>query len=665
MQSILRRFPLYVIVSFAVAIPVVIAIALAALDIFALNNKSQATIKDEQLVNLVIHYDDLAHNLAVERGLTAGVLGSKGNREIVDNLRNQRAKVDAAINQLEQFKSQAIDSQLTGSLLKDINSQLAKLNEVRQGVDKLKPQIAPFGYYSNLNQLIIDNIDLLISETRSHELSALGKSLISVVVMKERAGQVRGALNGVFAKGSATPVVYNDIKGYIQSGEYALRSAKIIMPVEFASQLDRLQSNRAWLDVEQVQQQFLAQSRSLDAIQGPKATEWFPMATQRIGLLNQLRNAIQANMQSYASNVSAQSIFDRNLLAGITIVSTLIIAFVLLSIVSGLRNRVGNIKRSLNAMSDQNDLTCQLKVSGNDEISSIAKNTNKLIGNLKHLLLDVTKTNNHNTERLVRIVKSSKQLEQSSHSTIAKCDNIATAMTQLAQSSVGIAESAERAMDDTTAMNNQVHECQQQSARSFKSVESLIDQINATEQCMAELAADTQSIGQIVETINGVSEQTNLLALNAAIEAARAGEHGRGFAVVSSEVRDLAQRSQEATENIEKLLAKISEKTRFSVESMASSKKASDATFESVKHVNESVAMLETSIEHVNSHISSIAQSTIEQSKACEAIDKDVDILNEIAHQTSSQADDLNHIVNGYQAEADELKEQLDRFKLS
>ncbi|MCV5656088.1 methyl-accepting chemotaxis protein, partial [Escherichia coli] len=87
---------------------------------------------------------------------------------------------------------------------------------------------------------------------------------------------------------------------------------------------------------------------------------------------------------------------------------------------------------------------------------------------------------------------------------------------------------------------------------------------------------------------------------------ARAGEHGRGFAVVSSEVRDLAQRSQEATENISKLLDQIGEKTRFSVESMAKSKQASDDTFESVQQVNESVSLLESSIEHVNNHISTI-----------------------------------------------------------
>jgi methyl-accepting chemotaxis protein len=214
-------------------------------------------------------------------------------------------------------------------------------------------------------------------------------------------------------------------------------------------------------------------------------------------------------------------------------------------------------------------------------------------------------------------------------------------------------------------MNTKVQECQQQSELSFTSVKSLLEQIQATEQCMSELESDTQSIGQIVEAINGISEQTNLLALNAAIEAARAGEHGRGFAVVSSEVRDLAQRSQEATENISKLLDKITEKTRFSVENMAKSKHASDITFEAVKRVDNSVSLLETSIENVNNHINTIAHSTVEQSKACEAVDKDVDILAEIAKTTGQQADSLSEVVLGYQKDNQDLNNQLSKFKLS
>ena len=389
------------------------------------------------------------------------------------------------------------------------------------------------------------------------------------------------------------------------------------------------------------------------------------MATKRIGLINQLRNAIQNDMVQYAKIVYEQAIFNRNILIGATLLVSIIIASLVISLVYGLRTRVGSMKANLNAMSENRDLTYSLDNNGKDEISSIASSINNLINNLKHLLFEVTKTNGNNAERLESIVQSAQELDTSGRSTMAKCDSIATAMTELTQSSVGIAQSAERAMDDTSAMNEQVRECQRQSSRSFDSVQSLLEQINATEKCMMELEVDTQSISQIVETINGVSEQTNLLALNAAIEAARAGEHGRGFAVVSSEVRNLAQRSQEATENIVRLLAKITEKTRFSVENMTKSKQASDDTFESVKSVKGSVSRLELSIEQVNNHISTIAHSTIEQSKACEAIDKDVDTLNEIAHQTGNQADALNDIVNGYQSEAEELKEQLNRFKLA
>lgn len=108
---------------------------------------------------------------------------------------------------------------------------------------------------------------------------------------------------------------------------------------------------------------------------------------------------------------------------------------------------------------------------------------------------------------------------------------------------------------------------------------------------------------------------------------------------------------------------------------MTKSNQASDDTFESVKHVNESIATLESGIEQVNDHISSIAhstieqstieQSTIEQSKPCEAIDKDVDILNDIAHQLSHQADALNEIVVGYKSEAEALQDQLNQFKLA
>jgi methyl-accepting chemotaxis protein len=427
----------------------------------------------------------------------------------------------------------------------------------------------------------------------------------------------------------------------------------------------QVQREPAWKNVEEIQLRFLAQENNLGSIEGPSATQWFPVATQRIGLLNQLRNEMQSDMLAHAEALLKSSIWNRNILIGVTALTSVLLLGLVLTLVRSLRYRVGSMKQKLGNMTEQHDLTVELTHDGRDEISAIASSINRLTKNIKGLLFNVTDTNAHNTERLNSIVDSTQELDNSSRSTIAKCDNIATAMTELAQSSIEIAQSAERALNDTSAMNTKVQECQQQSELSFTSVKSLLEQIQATEQCMSELESDTQSIGQIVEAINGISEQTNLLALNAAIEAARAGEHGRGFAVVSSEVRDLAQRSQEATENISKLLDKITEKTRFSVENMAKSKHASDITFEAVKRVDNSVSLLETSIENVNNHINTIAHSTVEQSKACEAVDKDVDILAEIAKTTGQQADSLSEVVLGYQKDNQDLNNQLSKFKLS
>lgn len=664
MFAFVRQFPLYIMVSVVAGIPLLLAIFLVIQHTMILNSQSHNALKDKDLVNLISHYDNLAHNLALERGLTAGVLGSQGKTEIVQKLTQQRKKVDEAVNSLVQVNKQLTSNHDSYDLLQDVQVQLNQLNLVRQGVDRLSPQIAPFGHYSNLNQLIIDNIDVLVAQIQSQELATLGDALTSVIVMKERAGQARGALNGVFAKGNATPVVFSNIERYIQSGNYTLRKAQITFPKQYGQLLRSHQNSLAWKKVEQVQQSFLNQGANLNNIQGPKATEWFPMATERIGLMNQVRNQMVEQMLNSAEHSAQQATLNRNLLMTATAVISLLMSVMMWGVVKSLRSRVGSLKQTLSSMSEYLDMTVELDSRGKDEIASISHSINALISNFRRLLFEVTETNNKSSNRLQNIVESAQDLDKSSHSTVAKCDNIATAMTELAQSSVEIAQSAERAMSDTTIMNSKVVDCQTQSELSYNSVKCLSEQINATEQCMTQLANDTQSISQIVETINSVSEQTNLLALNAAIEAARAGEHGRGFAVVSSEVRDLAHRSQKATEDISKLLDQIGEKTRFSVESMAKSKQASDDTFESVQQVNESVSLLESSIEHVNNHISTITHSTTEQSKACEAIDQDIDVLASIAYKTGQHADDLNQIVSGYQAEATELKQQLSAFKL-
>ncbi|EGR5063199.1 methyl-accepting chemotaxis protein [Vibrio cholerae] len=664
MRSLLTYFPLYKIVTVLAGLPILIALLLATNHYLDYQSKVTSAEHDQETVKLILLYDNLAHNLALERGLTAGVIGAKGQGPQVETLKKQRQESDVHITALLSFTPSYLDSSLANQLKTDVNKQLTNLKNVRDQIDELKLSISPFAYYSNLNQLAIDNSLILLSVIDNPVVAELGSSLISVVIMKERAGQVRGALNGAFASKSSDAAQYTAINGYIESGRYAERSALMTMSDELRNSLSQMKNNSVWQSVVNTQQSYLNQKATLDKLQGPAPQEWFSTATEQIKLINQLRNSIQTQMIDLSSTQSQHAVSNKwlimifSILIGLGLISSLYFS------VLSLKSRVGNLTKGLAHMSAHRDLSQELKDSGKDEISQISRSVNGLTESIRRVLQHILNTNEHSTEQLAQIVTSSQQLGRSSQETNAKCANIAAAMTQLSQSSVEIAQSSERALEETKQMTDKVIACQTQSLTSFRSVEALVDQIEQTQKCMKDLETDAENISKIVDTINGISEQTNLLALNAAIEAARAGEHGRGFAVVSSEVRDLAQRSKLATEHISQLLANISSNTNTAVKNMDKSREATHTTFDSVSTVKTSVAELESVIELVNQHINSIANATTEQSTASDAVDRDVDVLAEIAQNTGSLATTMNSIVSDYQHEMDEIRHRLAEFKL-
>ncbi|NIY82171.1 methyl-accepting chemotaxis protein [Vibrio hepatarius] len=646
-------------------IPIVLALV-AAIELISTHQHTvDVAHKDSETIKLVLLYDDLAHNLALERGLTAGVLGSKGNPKQVEALQKQRANTDARIAALQQYTPEYLLPVFTNSLAEDVFSQLSQIKQVRTQVDKLAPQISPFVYYSNLNQLSIDNASLLTSNIANESISELGQALIAIVKMKERAGQVRGALNGAFSRRSSDLGQYAAIEQYLAAGKYAERQAKQTLTPEFSAQLTQAAQNNTWKEVEKVQQLYLSQKANLASLQGPEPTQWFAAATERIKLINQIRNGIQAEMLAMTDRVASSATTQSMTIIGLSVSLAAILILCVLMCVKSLKSRVGALTSMLADMSNDRNLGITLPSSGRDEMSQVAQSINGLTNSIKQLLSNIMESNEHSSSRLDQIVKSADDLGSSSQATADKCGNIAAAMTELSQSSLEIATSSERALAETEQMTNQVLSCQKQSQASYDIVRGLVSQIEQTQNCMHQLEKDAESVSKIVDTINGISEQTNLLALNAAIEAARAGEHGRGFAVVSSEVRDLAQRSKGATEHISQLLANITTNTQTAVNNMGKSRDATDSTFESVSVVNSSVSELESLIETVNEHITTIANSTIEQSKASEAVDQDVDVLTEIARNTGELAENMGDVVSSYRVEVQDVQNQLQEFKLA
>jgi len=206
--------------------------------------------------------------------------------------------------------------------------------------------------------------------------------------------------------------------------------------------------------------------------------------------------------------------------------------------------------------------------------------------------------------------------------------------------------STEEVSDNTTAASESAKSARNEVEKVNTGVSATIDIISALEKDMTSavsvihrLAENSQDIGAVLDVIQGIAEQTNLLALNAAIEAARAGEAGRGFAVVADEVRTLATRTADSTQEIDKIINQIQAAAKDAVTSMDTAKSRAE---DSVKHVKESangIDLITESIRNIENMNSEIASASTQQSEVSKDINRSIHEISESVSSTVSAAE--------------------------
>lgn len=222
----------------------------------------------------------------------------------------------------------------------------------------------------------------------------------------------------------------------------------------------------------------------------------------------------------------------------------------------------------------------------------------------------------------------------------AETDQVATAMSEMTATVHDVARNAEAAAGSAAEADKRVISGTEVVRQTLARINQLAAAMATTTQSIEQLSEDAQRIDSVLDVIKSVAEQTNLLALNAAIEAARAGEQGRGFAVVADEVRALAKRTQQSTEEIEGLIATLREGVRRSVEDMSKSGTLVEQTVQDANQTEGALTGIAGSVTQIFEMNQQIAAAAEQQSAVAEEISRSVTLIRDIADQSSTAMDE-------------------------
>jgi len=351
------------------------------------------------------------------------------------------------------------------------------------------------------------------------------------------------------------------------------------------------------------------------------------------------------------------------IILSIVISITLLAIYLFLGFYHSFVSAISRLQETAAALASGN-LVPRVKLANKDEFAELAQSFNSMADQFSDVIKQL--------ETSIEILASStEEMSMTSNETSRgvqqqqeQIEQVATAMNEMAATVQEVANHASETATATQGAHATVSTGQQLAGKTKEVINSLSNEIDLATSVVQELADDGDKIGSVLGVIQSIAEQTNLLALNAAIEAARAGENGRGFAVVADEVRTLASRTQESTEEINKMIERLQAGTAKAVDVMLEGKKRSESAVVETDKENDLLQEIASSVVSIDDMATHIASASEQQASVAEEISRNISNISAVTDQSAQSSLHISQSSDELARLASDIQGLINRFSI-
>ncbi|WP_038881820.1 methyl-accepting chemotaxis protein [Vibrio jasicida] len=388
------------------------------------------------------------------------------------------------------------------------------------------------------------------------------------------------------------------------------------------------------------------------------------------GLLGETRalsHTVEEQFKTFSSALTnaAQERDTQNAIVkqSITVLVLVVIFALIMQISRSINLRVSSLLATIKNISESNNMGLRSELKGKDELVDISHHLNDLLDKLEHLIHGTQEKSAQLSASTDNMHRELEGVMEQFHAQADHTSSMATAVQQMVATIGEISESTSVAVEGVHQAASNAEQGRTVVETTVTNVGQLTGILSNSQQSIGSLNEHVAKIGGAVNIIQDIAEQTNLLALNAAIEAARAGEQGRGFAVVADEVRALASRTHQSTEEITRVVSDIQSQMSMVVSDIDQCNDQGQQTLSASGQLDSSLQQIIADMNAIQGNSERIASAIEEQGIVMNQVSDSITELNVISENNMQSAQECLHEVNSVSAQAHDMDDAVAKFK--